>query len=582
VTRKHIQLNDAYKQFSADQDKLLSPDKTVRRVKEKFKTLDIDILSETARIDNGRLDIPVFFSVCGKDAARLTGTSKQMGKGATPAQAEASAIMELVERFSVYSFAKNPDNFIVDTYTNVAEKALPFDWIARSVHDPHAASGADSNAAREIFADLPLKWTWAQDLTHDRPLLVPFDWFFAINAFNGTSAGNAPEEAICQGICEIVERHVSALACREKTPVPAIDPASVADPVALEMLNKFRNNGISLYLSDFTRDMGIPTVGVLARDPATHPQKSEIVWTAGTTPNPEKALSRALSETAQLGGDFNTGSNYEASGLPKPAALEEARFITHPGSRVPISALPDISHTNIKTEIENCVAALSKRDMPVLGISTRHEKLDIPAYYCLIPGAHFRERAAATSVAMFCGKLITEKYPAQTAIERLSTIEQKLPGRYYIQFYLGCAHLEAGEPTAALARFEKALDSGPEPQDVPSIYAYMGICLKELAYYEKALAVLHEGLDWDAERTDIHNLMGFCYFKLGEHKKAIRSFEQVLRFNPGSAIDYANIATNYRELGDRENAVAYYRLALELDPDIGFARENLEKLLGQA
>jgi len=74
-----ITLKDAYKTFTEDQDKIIAPDQTLKNVKEKFARLDLSILDETVRIDNGRLDIPVYFSVCGEDAARLTGTSKQMG-----------------------------------------------------------------------------------------------------------------------------------------------------------------------------------------------------------------------------------------------------------------------------------------------------------------------------------------------------------------------------------------------------------------------------------------------------------------------------------------------------------------------
>ena len=94
-----IILKDAYKTFTDDQDKIIAPNETLKNVKRKFSRLDLNILEETVRIDNGRLDIPVYFSVCGEDAARLTGTSKQMGKGATPVQAETSAVMELVERY---------------------------------------------------------------------------------------------------------------------------------------------------------------------------------------------------------------------------------------------------------------------------------------------------------------------------------------------------------------------------------------------------------------------------------------------------------------------------------------------------
>ncbi len=572
-----LNLRDAYKQPTADQDKILPPAETLRRAREKFGKMDMAILAETMRIDNGRLDIPVFVSICGKDAAHLTGTARQMGKGASPEQAEASAVMELVERFSVYSFSGNPENFIHDTYAGVRESALPFSLIARSVHEEEAE---EHGPAGEVFADLPLKWSRAHDLSRDRTVLLPFDWFFAINEFNGTSAGNCLEEAICQGICEVVERHVSARICREKMAVPGIDPASVTDPTALELLGKFKKNGIRLYLSDFTLDMGVPTVSVLAYDPATYPEKSEIVWTAGTATSPQKALCRALSETAQLAGDFNTGSGYAASGLPKLRSLQEASFITHCEACRDIRSLPDIADANIRAEIANCVAALSKKKMSVLVVPTTHPGLEIPACYVVIPGACFRERAAATSMAMFCGKLITRKYPPEQAIPRLEALAEKIPGQYHTQFYLGLCRLEAGDPEGARKYLQKALELEPDPQDMASIYSYTGLCLKETGAWEKALEVLEKGLSWDEERTDILNLMGFCHFKQNQHEKAIRCFERLLQINPGSAIDYANIGVNYKKLGEARKAAAYFETALQMDPDLEFARQGLREIRG--
>ncbi|MGB7921483.1 MAG: hypothetical protein WCF40_15645 [Desulfobacterales bacterium] len=38
------------------------------------------------------------------------------------------------------------------------------------------------------------------------------------------------------------------------------------------------------------------------------------------------------------------------------------------------------------------------------------------------------------------------------------------------------------------------------------------------------------------------------------------------------------MASTYRDLGQKENAVCYYLMALEIDPSITFARENLAKL----
>ncbi|MBW1781247.1 MAG: YcaO-like family protein [Deltaproteobacteria bacterium] len=567
-------LKDAYKGYTLDQDKIFSPQETVRRFRDKLKEVDLDILEETVRIDNGRLDIPVYFSVCGRDAEAVIGTKKQMGKGGTPNQSEASAVMELAERFSFFSFSKDPQNFLVAPYQNVKDRAIPFEMIARSVHD----ESDELDAAREIFSRLPLKWTWGYNMTRQEAVLIPFDWFFAINEFNGSSAGNCAEEAISQGICEIVERHVSSIISRERLMTPGIDLKSVFDPLIVEMIEKYRKAGIRLFASDFSLNMGIPSVGVLAYDPVTFPEKSEIVWTAGTTPDPQKALNRALTEVAQLAGDFNSGSTYVASGLPKFQDLSEADFVLYPEERVDISSLPDLSNNNIRVEVEACIAALSRTGMEVILVDVMHPKLRIPAFYTLVPGAHFRERAAGTSVGMFSAKLIAERGDPEWALSELRKMDRLLPGKYYVKFFSGLSYIACNDPSKGLACLKEALELEPKDEDIPSIYSYMGVCLKDLEQYEAAIEVLEKAARYDDERTDVYNLLGFCHFKQKEHEKAIEAFKKVLELNPASAIDYANIASNYRDMGERDKAVHYYRLALELDETIDFARENLRKL----
>ncbi len=574
-----IRLTDAFKGYTHDQDKLHDPAQTLRKVKARLAHLKLDILQETRRIDTGRLDIPVYFSVCGEDARNIIGNRKQMGKGATPEQAEASAVMELVERFSFFAFCKNQQHLVEGTRARICQqtgaRVLDFASIARSVHDPEP----DNPAVQAIFENLPLKWTQAWSLTHQELCWIPFDWFFAINEFNGPSAGNVVEEALIQGICEIVERHVSALVSRNTLAVPGIDLNTVNDVCCQEMIEKYRRNGIQLFASDFSLDLGIPSVGVLAYDQLTFPQSSEIVWTAGTTPHPEKALSRALTETAQLAGDFNTDSRYVASGLPKLRRLADARFITNPNQQVSIDRLPNIAHPNMRHEVEACVQALARQDMEVLIINTTHSELGIPAFYTIVPGAHFRERTQGASVGLFAARLLFEKTPADQVIEPLTAMARALPNKYYLNFYLGAAHLALKNYALALEHFKNARDLDPPPQDVVSIFAYMGICLKDMQDYAGALAILTEGARLDETRTDIHNLMGFCHFKRREHLEAIACFEKVLTINPGSAIDYANIASNYRDMGKSAEAVDYYQRALALDQSIDFARSNLEKLL---
>jgi len=569
-----IELKDALKGYTYDQDKIMSPEKTVAGFKEKTARLNLDILSRTRRIDNGRLDIPVFFSECGSDAKNVVGTKKQMGKGGTPAQSEASAVMELAERFSFFSFVKKETNFFYSTPKELGEKALSYDQIIKSVHD----NKEDALKVKPIFDNLPLKWTKGYNLTKQKEVLIPFNWFYMINEFNGPSAGNCTEEALSQGICELVERHTSSIVSHENLNIPGINLDSFTDPLVIEILNKYEKEGIKVYASDFSLDTGIPTIGILAWDPVTFPRMSEIVWTAGTSPDPEKAMSRALTETAQLAGDFNSGSNYVASGLPKFTSIEDARFITHPEKMVNADTLSDLSNNNIKTEVENLIQTLDKKRYQILAISTLHESIEIPAFYSIIPGAHFRERAVAASVGMFSARLITESFDPVKALSKLDDLEKALPGKYYTSFYKGLMLNAIYDQKTALTEFETALKRDPVKLNMPDICSHMGACLKDLEQYDRAVEICKKGLEIDEQRPDMFNTMGFCHFMLKNHETAITCFENALEVDPSLAINYANIGSNYRELGDFKLAIQYYEMALEIDPSITFARDNIEKL----
>ena len=122
-------------------------------------------------------------------------------------------------------------------------------------------------------------------------------------------------------------------------------------------------------------------------------------------------MSRALTEAAQLGGDFDTGACYVASGLPKFRTLEEAAFITGLTPYLDIADLPDLSHDNIRVEVERCLSALAGRNLDVYIIETTDPRLGLPAFYVIIPGTRFLQRAENASAGMFTAKLAAEKFP---------------------------------------------------------------------------------------------------------------------------------------------------------------------------
>jgi len=579
MKKKSIEFKDCLKTYTTDQDKAISPEETLSYFYKKVKALDLKILNEVKRIDNGRLDIPVYFSVCGDDALTLTGTKKQMGKGASPVQAEASACMELAERFSFFSFKSNPGNFLTGDYGKMVKAGYPVldeKYLLDSVHDVHT----DVSLLHKLLEDIPMQWTWATNVTSKKDYLIPFSWFYAINEFNGPSAGNTTEEAALQGICEIIERHVCSLINNQKIETPQIDINSVKDEVAKGLLKKFADNNIELYINDFTLDTGVCTIGALAIDRSTFPGNSEIVYTAGTTPDPEKALIRTVTEIAQLAGDFNSDSNYVASGLPKPLNMEEVEYLTETPGRTTIQEINNLADNNIKVEIENCIQALQKIGMEIFMVDVTHEGLEIPAFYTIIPGAHFRERSRINDAGLFAAKLLMDLVTDSELLEKkFQEMEKLLPDAYYLEFYRGRNFVNMGFPESAIVHFDNALALKPEREDLPYIYSYKGSCLKDLERIEEAIDALELGLLEDGERPDLHNTIGVCYFKKQQYEKAIKHFKRAVDLNPASGIDYANLGVNYSKIGQNESAIEFLTLALTIDPTLDFARDLLAQLV---
>jgi ribosomal protein S12 methylthiotransferase accessory factor len=577
---KKIRLTDCRKKYTYDQDKACTPQETIDKFMQRLEEANLDILKEVKRIDTGRLDIPVYFSMCGKDALRTIGNKKQMGKGSTPVQSRASACMELGERFSFFSFIQNQDNFLIGDYEQMKQAGYPvldIEFLLTSVHD----TSLSPEMLEKLLSGLPMRWTWATNLTHNEEVLVPFSWFFAINEFNGPSAGNTPEEGILQGICEIVERHVCAVVTKDRINTPAINPDSVKDPVACELLEKFKRCGIEVYLNDFSLDTGIATVAALCWDPSTFPEKSEIVYTAGTTPGPDKALIRALTEVAQLAGDFHTEANCVASGLPKFLSLEEADYVVHPHRTINIDEMVDAGDDDFYQEVINCIDALKRINMEVFIIDTMHPDLKVPTFYTIVPGAHFRERAASGDAALFAAKLAAELLDPVALEDKLSQMQKLLPDAYYVEFYRGRNLYDQGQVELALIHFDSALELEPREEDLPYLYSYKGCCLRDMDRFEEAIDALETGRELDDERPDIHNILGVCHFKGERFEEAAFHFKRAVELNPVSAIDYANLAINLQHLGRNEEAMHNYRIALSMDPEIEFAQKGLADLLEQ-
>ncbi|MCR4666860.1 MAG: YcaO-like family protein [Desulfovibrio sp.] len=569
-----IQISPCFKAYRSDLDKAVAPEETLARVRALFRATQMDILAKTERVDVGRLGIPVFMSRAGQDARAVLPTRKQMGKGSSPKQAECSAVMELIERFSYFSFLKQLPFTERLSWTEAKKR---FSTSIISTEEMLLSVDEDIPAvdAERVLSLLPWTFYPATNLTEKAITWIPLDWFTLINEFNGSSAGNTEEESILQGLSELIERHACALIDKSRHITRTIRQADVTDPTLKRLLDAFISEDIPLILKDFSEGLPLPTIGAIAWDPKTFPATSEIVFTAGTATSPEKAAIRAVTEVAQLAGDFCTKSCYEASGLPKFMNLSDIAWLKE-GEECEFSDLPCIENPDMAYEIEKALERLAPKK--VYSIRTTHPDLGIPSHYTIIPGFSFRERDRNQCLGLFVGRKLIEEGSITACTEGLRTLEQVYGNAHFLPFFAGMLALREENPRRAIPHFEKAVPLQPDRDSRALSLFYEGYALTLLEDWKSATPFLEEAFDLSPSVKEYGNLLGVSLFKQKKPSEAKEVFLNVLRIDKGSAMDLANLGLCEELLGENEMALHHLREALALDPLLSFAKSHIETL----
>lgn len=554
---------------------------TLNFVKKRLAASPLRVLAQIQRIDTGRLDIPVYLAVPAKDACAVLPGKRQMGKGTSPELAEASALMELVERFSFFSFWRDMPGAVHCTFSQARAR---FGTACLAVEDILACTHEDMphDSAVRILDCLDWCFFPATCIADGEIRWLPLDWFRMLGEFNGASAGNTAEESILQGACELVERHVSCRFDRERPTLPTIDAESLNGSHAYDVLRAFFANGVTVLLKDMSMGMPVPTVAALAWDEATFPHASEIVFTAGTASSPEQAALRALTEVAQLAGDFQTAARYEASGLPKFHSREECAPLLQ-GPLVALHSLPDLKSPDICDELLTLARALGQGGYPLYSVATSHPFLDIPAHYSVVAGFDFRERDKNASLGLFAAKALCERSGIDpAAVEHgLQTIDAVYPGNHFIPFYRAMQALQNGDPAQrakAAHAFAQAETLQPDADSRALAAFYSGYAHTQGGDWQAALPALARAAELAPDVLEYRNLLGVALFKTEDFAAAALHFAAAVNIDKSSAPDLANLGICHKRMNDAPRALELLRAALHVDPGLDYARRELAEL----
>ena len=285
-------LRSSSKGYTLDTHRIRPPEETLVWAKDATAGAGITRVADITGLD--RVGIPVFTSI--RPAAASGAVTVYTGKGYTPQEAEVSAIMEGIERFSA---EPRNDKLVVASYSELKKD--------RNVLNPVRLI---LPAMRAYYYKEQIEWVTGYSITSDMEVLVPAEaafhpyrrenQLFRTNT-NGLAVGNVLEEAVVHGLMEVIERDAWSLfeALKIKGMELNLSLDKLEDfPLAKDLVKRMEAAKLKVYAKDITSDNKIPTVAVAIDDEQTK-DPALLSLGVGTHLLPELATVRALTEAAQ-------------------------------------------------------------------------------------------------------------------------------------------------------------------------------------------------------------------------------------------------------------------------------------------
>ncbi|HST42214.1 MAG TPA: TOMM precursor leader peptide-binding protein [Conexibacter sp.] len=357
---------------------------------------------------------PVVTRPQGRTLGRKGGS---MGKGFDADQARVSCLGEAVERYSGGFFGDEPRRRA--RYEEIAEIAIHPDRLLLFSDAQHAAAetaragGGDPQAADAVPARFDatqaIDWVPVSSLVDGATRWLPaaYAYFgygasdvggyrgapFCVADSNGCAAGNTREEAILQGLLELIERDACGIAWHDGTPRPAIDLDSFGEPAFTRAREAFAARGRELHVLDLRVDTEVPVALAVTWNRA---DGLGTRFALGCHLDPRIAVSRALSELAQLVLDDPAADAALGEELFAEQSIDaQPHLQATEGPALTASALPSFTRETIAAELTWCCELLAARGLDVLVLDQTRPEVSFPVVRVTVPGLrHFWRRLA--------------------------------------------------------------------------------------------------------------------------------------------------------------------------------------------
>jgi len=110
-------------------------------------------------------------------------------------------------------------------------------------------------------------------------------------------------------------------------------------------------------------------------------------------------------------------------------------------------------------------------------------------------------------------------------------------------------------------------------------FGFKGILLMDRKKFEEALSAVNEGLQLNPKNATCLNIRARLLTKLNRKEEAEETVEHILHDNAEDDYAHANVGWVALESGDTEKALHHFKQALQLNPNMQYAREGMSTAL---
>lgn len=314
-----------------------SPEDTVERIRRILQENNISVTEEWGEES---------VSHCYALVLNIDGTSfGSNGKGVTRALARASAYAELMERIQTGMLGSDARLRFSDAKRMSREELMEHGDVIYT----RLSGLIDKFDGKQVAPERILEAAFEYANDKEKTLAVPFynlnddclvyipqSLMIPLYSSTGLAAGNTPEEAMVQGMSEIVERW-----CQRHFLTQGLVPPTIPDeylkqyPMAYETIEQVRSHGYDIFIKDCSMGLGWPAIATVVIDRNTHAYHVHM----GASPVFEIALGRSLTETFQ-GRVIQSVADTCLTESPKDAATYRKAYVRGRGA-YPIAYFTD-------------------------------------------------------------------------------------------------------------------------------------------------------------------------------------------------------------------------------------------------